>query len=288
MRRVQETMGIPVIVEAYDAEVQESVIDKAFQWLDFVDRTFSTYNPHSEISRINAGELSLADAHHAVRSVLSRCERLRRETLGYFDISAPSPPSSSAGASSGGASPAAERTPRGASLRRGPRRAIDPSGFVKGWAIEGAGRILAKAGIRNWSVNAGGDVCLAGAPPGQDGWRVGVQHPIEKHAVAAVLELSAGAVATSGAYERGEHIVDPHTGRPPEGLLSVTITGKDLATVDAYATAAFAMGRSGAEWAARLPGHGAIVIFDDERIVYSPRVERHLREASDTSTQRAA
>jgi len=180
---------------------------------------------------------------------------LRRETLGYFDIVA-----------------AAKRT-----LGGGSRRAIDPSGFVKGWAIEGAGRILAQAGVRNYSVNAGGDVCLSGSPPGLGGWRVGVQHPSERMAVAAVLELSRGAVATSGAYERGSHIVDPHTGQPPEGVLSVTITGSDLATVDAYATAAYAMGRRGAEWAARLQGHGAIVIFDDERIAYSQGVERHLR-----------
>lgn len=290
MRRVQEAMGIPVIVEVHDAEVDEATVDKAFQWLDFVDRTFSTYTTHSEISRINAGELSLADAHHAVRSVLSRCERLRRETLGYFDICAAAP----GGAMSSSASPApesaslAEGRLAGRSARGRPPRAIDPSGFVKGWAIEGAGRILVKAGARNWSVNAGGDVCLGGAPPGQEGWRVGVQHPTEKLAVAAVLELSSGAIATSGAYERGAHIVDPHTRRPPEGLLSVTITGGDLATVDAYATAAFAMGRKGAEWAARLPGHGAIVIFDDERIAYSPGVERHLVQVAADKRSRAA
>lgn len=260
MRRVQETMGIPVIVEVCDEDVEESAIDRAFQWLDFVDTTFSTYKPHSEISRINAGELSPSDAHPAVRSVLGRCERLRRETLGYFDISAP-------------------RLPEAAGTRAN-ARTIDPSGFVKGWAIEGAGRILGKAGARNWSVNAGGDVCLRGTPPGQRGWRVGVQHPTEKLALAAVLELSSGAVATSGTYERGAHIVDPHTHKAPRGLLSVTITGDDLATVDAYATAAFAMGRKGAEWAARLPGHGAIAIFDDDRIAYSAGVERHLVEAA--------
>jgi thiamine biosynthesis lipoprotein len=83
-------------------------------------------------------------------------------------------------------------------------------------------------------------------------------------------------VATSGAYERGRHILDPHTGLAPEGVQSVTIVGPDLALADAYATAAFAMGRAGAKWAAGLPGHGAIIIFDDATISYSASVETHL------------
>ena len=91
-----------------------------------------------------------------------------------------------------------------------------------------------------------------------------------------MLGLRAGAVATSGTYERGTHIRDPHTGLAPEGVLSVTIVGPDLAVADAYATAAFAMGRAGAEWAARLPDHGAIIIFDDATISYSAGVEPYL------------
>lgn len=251
LKRIEQVMGIPVIVEVGDGEVEEADLDRAFAWLRFVDRTFSTYIPDSDISLINAGLLDLREAHPAVRAVMSRCERLRHETFGYFDIAATG----------------------------GDGRSIDPSGFVKGWAIEGAGRILARAGARNWYVNAGGDICLHGAPPGATGWRVGVQHPHERMAVAAVLELCEGAIATSGAYERGLHIVDPHSRRPPSGVESVTIIGRDLGTVDAYATAAYAMGRKGARWAAHLRDHGAIVIFDDARIAYSAGTERHLRQA---------
>jgi len=257
LTRTEQVMGIPVIVHVGDGEVDGLHIDRVFDWLRFVDRTFSTYIADSEISRINGGLLALRDAHPAVRSVVRRCERLRRQTLGYFDISA---------AGGGGG-------------------AIDPSGFVKGWAIEGAGRILAQAGARNWWVNAGGDISLNGAPPGDTGWRVGIQHPRERMTVAAVVELCEGAIATSGAYERGEHIVDPHTGEPPSGTKSVTIIGRDLAAVDAYATAAYAMGRKGAEWAAQLPGHGAIVIFDNGRIAYSARAERYLRQARSDGAQ---
>ena|GEM_PF-47050 len=252
VERVEHVMGMPVIVEVCDVGFDETVLDRLFAWLRFVDETFSTYREDSDISRLNRGEIGLADAHPSVRSVLGRCESLRLRTSGYFDVAAP---------------------------MRGPGGGVDPSGFVKGWAVEGAGRLLRRAGAKRWCVNAGGDICLSGAPHGQELWRVGIQHPVERLAVAAVLGLRAGAVATSGAYERGAHIVDPHTRRAPEGVLSVTIVGPDLAVADAYATAAFAMGRAGAEWAATLPGHGAIVILDDHTISYSASVEAHLLNA---------
>ncbi|HEY1366743.1 MAG TPA: FAD:protein FMN transferase [Gaiellaceae bacterium] len=69
---------------------------------------------------------------------------------------------------------------------------------------------------------------------------------------------------------RGEHVLDPHTRRPPRGVLSVTITGPDLATADAYATAAFAMGAAGPHWTARLRGYEAMTILSDERVLSTP------------------
>ena len=78
------------------------------------------------------------------------------------------------------------------------------------------------------------------------------------------------AIATSGAYARGDHVIDPHTRRPPSGVLSVTITGPELATADAYATAAFAMGRNGPAWTARLRGYEAMTILVDGRVLSTP------------------
>jgi thiamine biosynthesis lipoprotein len=78
-------------------------------------------------------------------------------------------------------------------------------------------------------------------------------------------------VATSGTYERGDHVIDPHTAKPPVGVLSVTVTGPQLATADAYATAAFAMGEAGPDWTARLPrGYAAMTILADERVLSTP------------------
>jgi thiamine biosynthesis lipoprotein len=82
-----------------------------------------------------------------------------------------------------------------------------------------------------------------------------------------VFEVDDAAVATSGAYVRGGHVIDPHTGTSPADLLSVTVIGPDLATADAYATAAFAMGPSGPEWSARLSGYEAMTILADATVL---------------------
>jgi FAD:protein FMN transferase len=104
---------------------------------------------------------------------------------------------------------------------------------------------------------------------------VGIRHPEDLEQLAAVLEVEDLAVATSGTYERGAHIVDPHTGLPPSGLLSVTVVGPDLGTADAYATAAFAMGADGPAWTATLAGYDALCITADRRVLSTPHFSRH-------------
>ena len=145
-----------------------------FTWLRRVDALFSTYRAGSEISRIDRGELAIADADPLVSEVLVRCERVREETDGYFDARA-----------SG---------------------RLDPSGLVKGWAVERAAALLEASGERRFCVSAGGDLVVRGGP-----WRVGIRHPGRRRRLAAALTVRDAAVATSGAYERGAHVLDPHT-----------------------------------------------------------------------------
>src|SRR5947208_3610844 len=119
------------------------------------------------------------------------------------------------------------------------------------------------------------DVVARGRPDAGAAWRIGIRHPEALDRLAAVLAVSDLAVATSGEYERGAHILDPHTGRPPAGLLSVTIVGPDLALADAYATAAFAMGEAGPAWAATLTGYDALCVTEDHRVLSTPGFARH-------------
>lgn len=208
------------------------VPDEVFDWFRHVDATFSTYKDDSEISRIRRGELEVADASDEVQHVLGRCAELREETSGFFDIDAVDG---------------------------------DPSGFVKGWSVDEAAAILDRAGIEEYAINAGGDIRVRGT------WLIGIQHPLEPQSLAKEVEGTDLAVATSGAYERGEHVRDPHSGHAPDGILSVTITGPDLGTADAYATAAFAMGgRRALNWTAHLRGYEAMTILTDGRVLYTP------------------
>jgi len=237
--RVEHIMGMPIVVDVRDVD-DAAALEPLFDWFRFVDRTFSTYIRDSEISRLNRGELALSETHRDVREVLALCEELREETKGYFDIRA-------------------ER-----------KDFVDPSGLVKGWSVDRAAVIGDELGWRNYAINAGGDIRLRGGALPAPVWRVGIQHPTERQQIAAVVVGDDLAVATSGAYARGEHVFDPHTRRPPEGVLSVTIAGPDLATADAFATAAFAMGLNGPAWTARLRGYGAMTLMADGRSLRTP------------------
>jgi thiamine biosynthesis lipoprotein len=238
IQHVEHVMGMPVVLDLRDEDAGEALVAEVCAWLHRVDAVFSTYKETSEVSRLDRGELALEDACDDVRAVLARCEELRVETRGYFDA------------------------------RAGGR--LDPSGLVKGWAVDRAAGILDAGGARNYAVNAGGDMRVRGGALPDPVWRIGIQHPLERRAVAAVVETSDRAVATSGTYERGEHVLDPRSGGPPEGVLSVTVTGPDLATADAYATAAFAMGTRGPAWTARLQGYEAMTILTEGQVLSTP------------------
>ena len=147
---------------------------------------------------------------------------------------------------------------------------IDPSGLVKGWAVDRAAQILDLAGARNYSINAGGDIRLRGGALPSLVWRVGIQHPFIRDKVAAVVESDDLAIATSGTYARGSHILNPHTGEPPAGVLSVTIVGPDLATADAYATVIYAMGTMGPGRTTWLQPYEAMTVLEDERVFSTP------------------
>jgi thiamine biosynthesis lipoprotein len=249
-------MGIPVSIDVRD-ECPPAALDEAFAWLRSVDSTFSTYRADSQISRLNRGTLTPEAANPVVRETLASCEAHRVATAGFFDARATG--------------------------------VLDPSGFVKGWAVDRAATILERAGQRCFCVNAGGDVLVRGGGPGESPWRVGIQHPRQRNRLACVVELTDGAVATSGAYERGRHVVDPHTRRPPRGVHSVTVIGADLGTADAWATAAFAMGLRGPGWTASLPAFKAMTILENDRVLSTPSFLRHCPGGSvATSLNRGA
>ncbi len=230
-RHVERCMGTVFSFEVRAPGVDRAVLDSTVGWLHWVDETFSTYRASSQLNRLARGELTLGECAPEVRAVLRRCDELSVETAGYFSARA-------AGC-------------------------LDPSGFVKGWAIERASDLLAEGGSSNHCVNGGGDVQCVGSPqPGQT-WRVGIAHPLHRGQLVGTAAGHDLAVATSGNAERGNHIIDPHRRASRGELASVTLIGRRLATVDAYATAAFAMGCAAPAWVESLPDLRGLIVFAD-------------------------
>ncbi|MGO4753755.1 FAD:protein FMN transferase [Streptomyces sp. 2MCAF27] len=232
VRHVEHAMGTVFSFDIRDPATPAigRALEEAVAWLHHVDEVFSPYRPDSAISRLGRGELPVERCGPEVAEVLDLCEAAARATDGWFSHTA------------GGR--------------------LDPSGMVKGWAVERASRILCEAGAHNTCVNGGGDIQLRGeAAPGAP-WRVGIAHPLRPGALCAVVTGGGGglAVATSGTAERGAHVLDPHTGEPATALASLTLTGPGLTWTDALATAAFAMGPAARAWAEALEFHQAMGI----------------------------
>ncbi|MFJ9582538.1 FAD:protein FMN transferase [Streptomyces acidicola] len=234
MRRVEHVMGFPVSLRVDDADVPEAAVDAVFAWLHEVDARFSPFRPDSEVSRLDRGEQSGDDLSADLREVLDLCEHYRTATGGAFDV-------------------------------RLPGRGLDPCAVVKGWSVQRAAELLTAAGAERFCLNAGGDVAAAGGP-----WRIGVRHPERADRLCTVLEITDGAVATSARYERGDHIVDGRTGRPATGLLSMTIVAPTLTEADSVATAAFAMGTEGIEWAASREGCEVFAVDAERQVFRTP------------------
>ncbi|MFE0823852.1 FAD:protein FMN transferase [Streptomyces sp. NPDC058847] len=215
-----------------------AALDEAVAGLRRADEVFSTYREDSEVSRLARGETTLAECVPEVAEVLELAAEAERVSDGWFSASY--------------------------------RGRLDPTGIVKGWAVECAARRVAAAGASGVSVNGGGDVQLLGTPGAGRPWRVGVSDPLRPSGLAAVVSAAGAAelaVATSGTAERGAHIVDPRTGHPAvTDLVSVTVVAARLTWADCWATAAFAMGaREGLRWLEALDGvEGLLVTAGDE------------------------
>ncbi|GAA4793834.1 FAD:protein FMN transferase [Streptomyces ziwulingensis] len=216
-----------------------AALGEAVAGLHRADEVFSTFRADSQISRLARGELTVGQCAPEVAEVLELAAEAERAGEGWF------------------------------STAYGGR--LDPTGIVKGWAVERAARRLAAAGARGVSVNGGGDVQLLGTPGARRPWRVGVSDPLRPGGLAAVLSAAGTAelaVATSGSTERGAHVVDPRTGRPAvTDLVAVTVVAPRLTWADCWATAAFARGsQDGLRWLESLAGVEALLITAGDEV----------------------
>jgi thiamine biosynthesis lipoprotein len=229
-------MGTVVSFDAPLSARHDGSLDAAIRWLHWVDRVFSPYRPDSDVSRLADGAVTIDGCAPELAEVIEACAFVGELSGGYFTAS--------------------------------PWGRFDPSGYVKGWAVERAAAILSAAGSASHLVNGGGDVQCVGHRASPSGaspapWRVGVADPHRRGGLALVVEAADCAVATSGIAERGAHIANPLAGGAAAGLASLTMAGPSLALADACATAAFAMGPGLArDWAESLDGYEAYAITE--------------------------
>ncbi len=214
-----QTWGTIIFIDASSASIKEpqieASIDRVRDFLYFVDEIFSTYKDQSEVSRLRRGEITIADCCADLQEVWQLCLDAKTYSDGFFDP----------WCVEGG---------------------FDPSGYVKGWASDRAISMMKSDGVEHIQINSAGDLSLAGGVEPGKPWSIGIRHPEEAHTIVKVFDITDGAIATSGTYERGSHIKDPHTGLIAIGARSATVYGPDGGIADALATALIVAGRDGA------------------------------------------
>ena len=247
----------------------QAALAAACRILHHCDALFSTWDPASPVSRFRRGEAALGQMPPEFTEVLRECRLAKEASGGWFDPWA---------------------MPGG----------FDPTGLVKGWATGRALEELRSAGLSGALINGGGDVAVFGSPADGHRWRVGIRHPWRADALACVIEVGQGpvteerglepsggsggspsragtggipgrlaaragiaAVATSGPYERGAHLIDPATGQPASRAASATVTGPSLALADALATGVAVGGDEALAVVAGLDGYAAYLIRPD-------------------------
>ncbi len=245
---VAQVMSLPISIHlrgpAAESGEASDLVAEAFDDLRADEDLFSIWRPDSPASRVRDGRDQLTDAPPRLRQVAALCELAGQRTGGAFSA----------------------WLPDASGVLR-----FNPTGLVKGWAVQQAFERLAarlrRFGAHDLMINAGGDIAVACTRTDTPDWVIAIEDPRDRSRMLRSLHLRTGAVATSGTAARGAHIVDPATGRPAEALLSATVIGPELTWADVYATATFVKGPSAVGWLATLDQHAALLVEPDGRLV---------------------
>lgn len=275
-------MGTLWTVEAEGPGAEEAV-EAAFAEIRRLDESLSTYKPQSELSRVNRdGGRDWVPVSDETRMLVTKALALARETDGAFDptvgplvelwgfkhqdYKVPEAAEIAAARARVGYHLVRVREKPAAVRFDKPGMALDLGATAKGYAVDRAIAGLKAAGLSAGRVDAGGNQGVFG-PPGRV-WRFGVKHPREEGEVVGTVAHTGG-IATAGDAERGfwqggvrfGHILDPRTGRPAGGMLSVTVVAPTAEEADALDTPLYVMGvRGGMAWLQGRPGVAALFV----------------------------
>lgn len=260
-----------IIFYATDDSVARAASEQAFRHVDRLNSILSDYESESNLNKLSArsGSCRFFQVHPDLFRVISKAQKVSRETGGAFDITAgpyvklwrsirrsddPELPTaqqlSKYRKSVGYRHVKLDSSATAVALTR-PGMQLDLGGIAKGYAADEILRILRNFNIRSVLVDAGGDIRLGAPPPGKKGWTIRIpahNESGERHWI--TLQLANRAVATSGDLfqhididgKRYSHIIDPQTGMGLTNRSMVTIIAPDGITADSYASAVSVLG----------------------------------------------
>jgi thiamine biosynthesis lipoprotein len=291
--RTRILMGTVVEITALgdDADRLQAAITSAFEEMERIDRLMRPDGDGSDVFRISQAPQS-AEVSEETAKVIALGLKVARASDGAFDMGlgrlktlwgiesdhprVPTPDEirrALIGTGLGDLHLTGRRV-----FKDNPTLAVDLGGIAKGYAIDRAIEILRQAGVKNASVNAGGDIRLIGDHQGRP-WHIGIQHPRDTQKVLATLSLQGTSVVTSGDYERFfikdgvryHHLFAPKTGYPASLCMSATVVAPSATLADALATAAFILGpQKGISLLERFPGVEGLLVGADGKPVLTP------------------
>jgi thiamine biosynthesis lipoprotein len=296
--RAGAAMGSELRLTAWtgDDPAAQAAFDAVFTEFDRLDALMSVWRPGSDVLRINAAAgREAVPAGADVREALRAARRISEWTDGKFDVTF--------GAladiwkfdhDQDNSVPSADAIRRrlplvdyrqievddraGTVFIRRPGMRLHLGGIGKGYAVERAVAILRRAGLRDFMIQAGGDLYVAGQKDGRP-WRLGINDPRGPAGrTFATIDLSDGTLSTSGDYARSflkdgvryHHLLDPATGQPARGCRSVTIVADSPLLADGLSTGVFILGpEAGMALVERLPDVEAVIVNARNEVLVS-------------------
>ncbi len=238
---------MPVIVEIADPNAVGEDFEKVFSYFKHIDDKFSVYKSDSEITKINEGKIKENEWSREIEEVFELSEKTKKETGGFFDIQKAD-------------------------------GKYDPSGLVKGWAIYNATKLLKKNGFKNFYVEAGGDIQVSGKNKEDKTWKIGIRNPFNVGQIIKVVYLKDRGIATSGTYERGQHIYNPKDrAKSITEIVSLSVIGPNVYEADRFVTAGFAMGREGINFIEKLKGFEGYIIDKDGVATMTSKFDQYTK-----------
>ncbi len=236
---------MPAKIEIIDSNATKEVFEEIFNYLISIDEHFSTYKKNSEITLYNEGKIAEKDLSSDMKKVFKLSQETKDQTDGFFDIKY--------------------------------NGKIDPSGLVKGWAIYNASEILRKKGFKNFYVEIAGDIEVVGLNNEGEKWAIGIRNPFNKKENVKIVYLSNCGIATSGTYERGDHIYNPKEKKLAKEIASLTIIGPNIYEADRFVSACFAMGKAGVYFIEKLSGFEGYMIDHDGIATFTSNFEKYVK-----------